>query len=176
MTNDRPDTDSAWRQIEAAAAGDLEQDERQRFEQAMREDPALNAAFERARGLRLAIGRVRSGPVPRRLLWRLLAIPGIRIDYRGSRSTWRRFALPAVTAAATLIVALIALRPLSPERDSEEVAIQEFLIAMTYLQRSTAIAHSKVQGQVGSGFLEAMTASRDSLLGDTTNSIIENGG
>lgn len=173
MSNERSDRDWVSQRIEAGSDGTLDRLDDEQLEAAMRRDPALRLAIQRARRLRQELGRVRLEPVPLRLLWRLLRIPAS--NRRSGRRGWRAFAMPAGAAAAALIAASIALWP-SREPDPGAVALHEFVVAINYLQRSTAVAHSKVQGQVGSGVLEAINASRESLLERSEDSAIENGG
>jgi hypothetical protein len=100
------------------------------------------------------------------LLERLLGIPG------GSAAGWLWFASPAKTAigiaAAATIVAgvatLVALRSVGPEAaDPRIVAIQEFELAMKYMQKSVVITNEEVGNAVSDGLREALVVSRDSI-------------
>ena len=156
----------AWTQVEAMADGSLRGASRSRMQQAMRLDPKLHAAVGRARFLRRGLQRSTLPSIPGSLLKRLLDIPG------GSSIGLHWFASPAKAATslavAATIVALAAtlatLRPAGPEAaDPRIVALQEFELAMKYLQKSAAITGEEVGGAVSDGLREALIVSRDSI-------------
>ena len=156
----------AWTQIEAMADDSLRGASRSRMQQAMRLDPKLHAAVGRARSLRRGLQRSTLPSIPDRLLKRLLAIPG------GSAVGSHWFASPAKAAisvaAAVTVVALAAtlatLRPVGPAAaDPRTVALQEFELAMKYLQKSAAITGEEVGGAVSNGLREALIVSRNSI-------------
>lgn len=172
----RPDA-WAWDQIEAAADASLTADELQRFERAAARDPQLAAAAKRARAIREQLRRLPQARVPQGLLGRLWSIPAsghAPIPSRRARSTHRLIG-PAVAAGLVAIaLAALLLRPDPVERDARVAAIEDFGIAMTYLQRSAAIASNEVHGRVRHGVIDAYTLSREALLDADAND--ENGG
>lgn len=155
----------AWGRVEAMADGSLDGAERRRFEQAMENDAALEAAVERARSVRGALRRMSGAPLPAGMLRRLLAVRS-RQSRAWSTRSWAWVAVPAAAAVVAVVVgALIVNRP--PARpDPRLVAIQEFTIAMGYLQQSMAVASDEVEDQVGSGLLDAFVVSRNYLVNE----------
>lgn len=166
------DDDRQSQHIEAMADGSLDRDERRRMRAAMRGDPALRAAVERARMLRGGLKRLGSAPVPAGLSARLLAVPGRRAR-RPSR-WWVALPIAATAAAAALTLVLVTRPPETVPEDPRSAAIRDFTIAMTYLQRSAAYTGEEVGGIVSAGLLEALTVSRNSLTGEQPDD--ENGG
>jgi anti-sigma factor RsiW len=156
--------------IEAMADGSLERGERRRMRAAMRGDPQLRSAVERARALRGGLKRLGAAPVPAGLAARLLAVPG------GRARRWPLIALPAAAAAAVAAVTLVLLTqpPETAPEDPAVAAIRDFNIAMTYLQRSAAYTGEEIGGIVSAGLLEALTVSRNSLTREEPDD--ENGG
>jgi len=147
----------AWTQIEAMADESLTADERARMEAALATDPALRAAVDRARRLNAELRRLPRPRPPRGLFGRLLAVPG------RSESAWSMLAAPlgaaAVAALAALLVASVRQAPPGPEAE----AMREFVLAMTYLQRSAVVTRDEVGGQVGQSLASVLLASRESL-------------
>jgi hypothetical protein len=158
----RPDP-WAWDQIEAAADASLSAEELRRFERAAARDPQLAAAAERARTIREQLGR----------LWGIPASG--HTPTRAQRARWtRRLIGPAVAAGLATIVVTLLLRPDPVERDQRAAAIEDFALAMAYLQRSATIAGNEVHGRVRRGVIDAYTLSREALLEADAND--ENGG
>jgi anti-sigma factor RsiW len=155
------------------ADGSLKGDERRRMREAMRGDPALRAAVERAGHVRAGLRQLRTAPVPAGLLRRLLAVPG-----RSPRRpmVWSLIALPVAAAIVAAVTALIVSRPATETvaEDQQQMAVRDFSLAMSYLQKSAAYAGNEVSGIVGAGLLTALTASRDSLLHEESDD--DNGG
>jgi hypothetical protein len=171
----RPDP-WAWDQIEAAADASLSAEELRRFERAAARDPQLAAAAERARTIREQLRRMPHARVPRGLLGRLWGIPASgHTPTRAQRARWtRRLIGPAVAAGLATIVVTLLLRPDPVERDQRAAAIEDFALAMAYLQRSATIAGNEVHGRVRRGVIDAYTLSREALLEADAND--ENGG
>jgi hypothetical protein len=101
------------------------------------------------------------------LLGRLLAVPA-------RRRPLQFLAAPLGTLAIAFIVALIVSTRPTPE-DQTTRAVEEFALAMSYLQRSAEITRNKMGDRVGSGLVSALTVSRQSLEGVGIDSD-ENGG
>jgi hypothetical protein len=144
-------------QLEAWADDSLTGDNRERMATALAADPRLRAAAERARALRRALRASSRAPLPAGLRRRLLAIPG--------RSVWPGVALPAAAAVALAVVAAATwLRPSPPpEADQRVVAVQEFELAMRYLQKSARVTQGEVTNAVGASLRDALAASREAL-------------
>jgi len=173
--------DVAWHQIEAAAAGDLDADGIEHMNEAVRKDPELRIALERARDVHRALKKVREHPVPSGLLGRLWSIPAgaRRPAHEPPAFAWPRLAAPAVAAALALVAGLVLLRPTpspapDPQLAARQAAVEDFRVAMLYLQRATQTADEATRAELGAGIADAFSASRDALL--TENSTIDNGG
>jgi anti-sigma factor RsiW len=156
MTDKDLQNEWAWSQIEAYTDGSLEPSARERMLVELANDARLRAAVERAADVQHALRGMRGAPLPRGLRGKLLRIPGRPTMH------WSWLAIP-VTAA----IAAIAIAPLlkSPELqpDPRVAALREFELAMTYVQKTAAIASHEVSGTVGGGVLDALRTSRDSL-------------
>jgi anti-sigma factor RsiW len=149
-------------QLEAWVDGSLTGDNRERMAAALAADPRLRAAAERALAVRRALRASPPAPSPAALRRRLLAIPG--------RSGWPAFALPtAATAALAVVAAAIWLRPAPPPpaADQRVVAVQEFELAMHYLQKSARMTQGEVTSAVGASLRDALAASREALARET---------
>jgi anti-sigma factor RsiW len=161
-------------QIEAYVDGSLDAEDRDRMQAAMADNAPLRASVERARAVHGELRRMAGRGTPRGLLWRLLAIPRSSPRPAAGRS-WAWLAAPVMAAA---LVAAVALRlggpaaPLTPAPDARAAAVQEFALAMAYLQRSAEVTQRNVNGAVVFGFNEALTVGRDTVLEDES----ENGG
>jgi anti-sigma factor RsiW len=154
----------AWSQVEEMADGGLSADDARRMRVAMAQDTELQNAVRRALRLRRELSRLRAGPVPRSFSLRLMRIPQ---PARGKRpNRWPLAgALAATLAIAALALGISALRDRAPktsaateERRAEAVA--DFAIAMTYLQRSAALARTEVGAAVRDGVRDAIDVSR----------------
>jgi anti-sigma factor RsiW len=168
------DKDPALPGIEAMADGSLRGDQRRRMREAMLRDTALRAAVERASSVHAGLRQLRAAPVPAGLLRRLLAVPGTSPR---RPVVWSWIALPvAGIAAAAAVTVLIVSRPATETvaDDQRQMAVRDFALAMTYLQKSAAHTGDEVTGIVGAGLLSAFTASRDSLLNEDSDD--DNGG
>lgn len=127
----------------------------------MRTDEKVQRALERT--LRV--------PPPRGLLRKLLAIPDATPR---AHTGWRWIAMPAALAGVAAVAWMLAPGPRAPEPSPEntlaaEAAVRDFTLAMTYLQKSTAIAGRHAGNEIGSGMLGALALSRNALLDDETN-------
>ncbi|MDX1562187.1 MAG: hypothetical protein R3305_04640 [Gammaproteobacteria bacterium] len=155
-------------QIEAYADGSLEADAKRRIEQLMRDDPSLARRVEQARALRRELRKLGRAPVPRGLRSRLMRIakpapsPGIGL-------------IPAAGLAAVATIAFglgfFASQPLV-SLDPNTRAINDFQIAMAYLQRSAVLTQGELNDAVGYGMRNAFAVSRDALT-DSLNSTNE---
>jgi hypothetical protein len=166
MTERDLSTEWAKSQLEAWADGSLEGASRERMAAALAASASLRAAAERAVAVRRALRSLPPEPMPAGLRRRLLAIPG------NSRSVWRAFALPMAAAAAAAFVAVVWLQPESPPPEDPRVAAvaQDLETAMRYLQRSARITENEVTNAVGSGFRDAVAATRAAVEQETEKS------
>jgi anti-sigma factor RsiW len=154
----------AWERIEAFADNSLDAADAARMSEALRADPALSAAIERARGVRGALRELRRSPVPAGLLRRLLAAP---FPAR-RRPTWLLIAAPAAAAAIAIGIALFVSRPEREPDAAQLAAMRDLALAMRYLQRSAAITEEEVGGAVTAGLLDAFRAGHVAV-GDETS-------
>ena len=153
---DRPWAES---QIEAMLDGSLSPEAERRMRSLINADPEIRARVERARKLRLELRALGRGPVPRGLMGRLWRIPSAD---RPARSLWLPSAAVAGIAAAALAVSLfMSVRGPAPEELARDAAVQDFVVAMAYLQKSVTIAQNEVNQAVGSGMLSAIEVSRE---------------
>jgi anti-sigma factor RsiW len=154
--SERTESNWAWERIEAVADDSLDAADRARMNEALRADPRLRAAVERARAVRGALRDLRGSPVPAGLLGRLLAAP---FPAR-RRPTWLLIAAPAAAAAIAIGIALFVSRPAPPPQpDAAQIAaMRELALAMRYLQQSAVIAEDEVNGAVTAGLLDAFRA------------------
>lgn len=157
----------AWTQIEAWADGSLSGESRARMDAAIAADPRLRAAAQRAVAVHRALrASWPAASMPRGLRGRLLAIPG-----RSARA--RSYGLPAFAGAAAVAVAVVAtaiwLRPEQPPAVDPRVAAaaQDLETAMRYLQKSARITEDAVTTAVGSGWRDAIAASRAAVAQET---------
>lgn len=168
----------AWERIEAATDGSLSIEQQRRFEAALAEDLDLQAATARARRLHDELRRLAPAQVPRGLLSRLWSIPTPNRETPSQRRTRSGpsllFAAPAAALCVIVIAGVLFIQQQYAEPDPREVAVQQFVIAMNYLQQGAEFASQEVQGQVQNGISDALILSRESLLERNTDS--ENGG
>jgi hypothetical protein len=158
MTEQGLSEEWARSQLEAWTDGSLMGENRRRMAAALAVDPTLRAAAERSAAVQRALRSSRPPRLPAGLRRRLLAIPG--------RSIWSSFALPVAAGVAVAIVAaVVVLRPVPPPpvEDPRAVAIQEFELAMRYLQKSARMTQTEVTSAVGAGLRDAVAASREAL-------------
>lgn len=152
--------DRTWAesQIEAMAEGSLTPEAERRMLAAMDRDAGLRTRVEQARALRLALRGLKPAPVPRGLWWRLWQIPTAE---RGHRiGVWMPAGVLATAVIAVLGVNLfLGTRGPSPE----EAAMQDFAVAMAYLQKTALMANNEINQAVGSGVADALEVSRGFL-------------
>jgi anti-sigma factor RsiW len=160
----------AWERIEALADDSIDAADRARMNEALRADPHLRAAVERARAVRAALRDLRGTPVPAGLLGRLLAAP---FPARG-RTTWLLIGAPVAVAALAIGVALYVSRPAPQPEDPQVAAMRDFALAMHYLRESAAVTEEEVGGAVTAGLLDAFRAGRVTVGEQETED--ENGG
>jgi hypothetical protein len=132
----------------------------------MGRDPRLQDAVERASMLRRRLRRLSDEPVPLKATLALLRIPR-----EASVERWSGGGLWAA-ATVTVVVLAVVLRVLWPENPSPAqriAAVQEFEVAMTYLQRSAALTRREVTEAVGNGLQEALNVGREALPEDESN-------
>ena len=156
----------AWSRVEAMADRTLSPVEQRRMRGAMAIDPQLQRAVESAIALRRELRRLGRVPTPSTLRRRLL---GITNDGRNP-APWIRFSARwAVGCAAAAVAAFVLLRTAPESRPPPEVApsaaeaqaVEDFVIAMKYLQKSATIANAEVAAAVGGSLNDALSASRD---------------
>jgi len=155
--------DRTWAktQIEAMADGSLSAEAARRMRTLMNCDPGIRAEVERARALRLDLKALAGVPVPKGLRRKLWRIPAAE---RPRRSYWMPAAALASVAAVALGVGLfLEARGPSEEELAREAALQDFAIAMEYLQRSALMARNEVNEAVGSGVMDALAMSRGAI-------------
>jgi anti-sigma factor RsiW len=152
--SEKTESNWAWERIEAFVDDSLEAPECARMYEALRADPRLRAAVERARAVRGALRDLRGAPVPAGLLARLLAAP---FPVR-QRPTGLLIAAPAAVAAIAIGIALYVSRP-APQPDAAQLAaMRELAIAMRYLRQSALVTEEEVNGAVTAGLLDAFRA------------------
>ena len=159
MTEKDLQSEWAWSQIEAYADGSLSGANRKRMEEALEHDARLWDAVERASEVYRALRAAPRAPLPAGLRARLLGIPGERsVD-------WRWIAAPAGAFAAAVLAAVIVMRPPAPPPADPQVvaAVQQFELAMRYVQKSATLTGQEVTGAVGSGLRDALLVGRGTL-------------
>jgi hypothetical protein len=147
-------------QIEAWVDGTLTGESRARMAEAIRRDRSLEAAVKRATAVRRALRATAAIAVPSRLRGRLLAIAA-------PSHSWRAALAAAVTVAAIAAAVWLARPGVEPQPDPRVVAMQEFELAMRYVRKSARITQTEVTSAVGTGLMEAVSASRAALERDT---------
>lgn len=166
------DNQWAWSQVEAMADGSLSANDEQRMHAEMARDPRLENALERASALRRELRKLSNDPVPLAVSLALLRIPReARLERRSGAALW---AAATVMGLVVLAVLLRVMWPASPPPAQQVSAVQEFEVAMTYLQRSAALTRREVTEAVGSGLQEALNVSRGAVREDELER--ENGG
>jgi anti-sigma factor RsiW len=171
--SERTESNWAWERIEALADGSLDAADRARMNEALRADPRLRAAVERARAVRSALRDLGGAPVPAGLLGRLLGAP---FPAR-RRPNWFLIAAPAVAVAIAIGITLFVTRPGSqpPQPDAVQLAaLRDLSVAMRYLRESAAVTNEEVGGAVTAGLLDAFRAGHVAV--DEQESEDENGG
>jgi hypothetical protein len=152
----------AWSRVEAMADGSLDGPDVERMRVAMQADAELRGAVERAGAITRALGRMPRERVPAGLLSRVLSVPAPR------RPIWSWAAVPAAGLIAAVIgIALYEGQAFNgapePLEDPRLAAVQEFNIAMYYLQKSMAITNEEVEREVENGLLGSIAVSRRHL-------------
>ncbi len=112
------------------------------------------------RRLRRELRRLGQVPVPAGLLRRLLTIPSDR------QPAWRWLLAPAVPAAVAAIAIVLVTRQPLPEEDPGVAALQEFRVAMSYVQRGATVTNEELSNAIRTGLYEAYGISRVSILGE----------
>ena len=167
MTDRDLNREWAESQLEAWADGSLSAANRERMKAMLAADARLKAAADRAAAVRRAL-QASAPPMPRGLRRRLLAIPG------QAWPSWPLLAVPATAFAIAVVGVALLLEPAAPPPtpDPRVAAVQEFELAMHYLQKSARVTEIEVTAAVGTGLRDALVTSRESLERTTK----ENGG
>jgi hypothetical protein len=167
MTHKHLNGEWARSQIEAYVDGSLNVEDSARMQAAMAGDDALRAGEVRAAAVRRELRAMRTPATSWALAWRLLRIPEPRAH------AWAWLAGPAVAAALIAVVVLRLVGPPAPAEDARAAAaVQEFALAMAYLQKTAEVTQREVNGAVAFGFSEALDVGRNTVREDGT----ENGG
>jgi anti-sigma factor RsiW len=167
------DLDKQWAksQVEALVDGSLPPESERRMQAALRQEHRLRREVDAARALRRELKRLRKPPMPHGLVFRLLSIPV------AERPSQRRL-LPVTGVAALAVIAIGAgVFPFvqeSSEARARVAAVEDFQLAMVYLQKSTALAHNQVSEAVSLGILGAVETSRHVLYDERR--AVNNGG
>ena len=141
------------------AEGSLSAAAEERMRAAMSQDASLAGQVAAARALKRDLAALRSAPVPRGLWWRLWRIPNA--GRKRTNTIW----MPAgalVTALVVVIGANLYLQGPEPALDqvAQQEAVEDFVIAVAYLQKSALMARNEVNEAVGSSVLSALAVSR----------------
>ncbi len=114
--------------------------------------------------LRRELRRLPNPPVPAGMLRHLLEIPS------GREPRWRRALVPALPVFIAAVVLALIVRQPPPEDDPSVVALQEFRLAMSYVQRGAAVTNEEISDAIETGLREAYGISRGSVLGEDRRS------
>jgi hypothetical protein len=153
----------AWSQIEVYVDDGLDDVDAARMRTALAEDRRLADALERARRVRAVLRALPTSAPRLGMLWRLLGIP------RGADMPWLWATAPVAAGALAVGVALWVTAPSSSALDERAIAIQEFRIAMTYLNRTAEVTRNEVGDALVYGFGEALTVGRGVLDEESEN-------
>jgi anti-sigma factor RsiW len=155
--------DRAWAttQFEAMADDSLSPQAKRRMLALMASDPGIAREVRQARALRHQLKGLSRAPVPRRLLSQLWRIPSAE---RPARSYWAPAGMLATLAVAVLGLNLLLTEPgLSPQELARQDAVQDFAIAVAYLQRSADLAQFEVNEAVADSVRGAVAVSRQAM-------------
>ena len=153
--------DQTWAesQIEAMADGSLPADAERRMLALMNRDSGLETRVEQARALRRELRELANVPLPRGLRWRLWRIP--TADRRLRSVLWMPAGIMATAVVAVLGVNLyFGAQGPSADDVARTAAVQDFAVAVSYLQKSAVMARNEINESVGSGVLNALAISR----------------
>jgi len=153
-------SDWAWKQIEAMADDSLIGADNRRMRQAMTHDPRLYDAVERASALRRKLRRLPKPQIPAGLRRHLLTIP----SSRPLAKIW--FVAPVIPAIAAIVAYVVIVRTPLPSTDPGTVALQEFRLAMSYVQKGAVVTNEEISNVVTNSLREAFAISRSSVLGE----------
>lgn len=153
----------AWSQVEAMADASLAAGDERRMRAAMAGDPELRKAVGRAVSLRRELARLGRAAPPRGLARRLLRLPADGVAPRSERRSPPVLAFGIAAAAAVAVAAGVVVLLASPQRAAgpteSHAAVENFRVAMTYLQHSTAFAGTEVSAALGDGLRDALAIS-----------------
>ena len=171
MTSRQLEIGWARSQLEAMADGSLRGRDLERMRRVLAQDPQLREDLARASAMLAALRARRPARPPRGLLGKLL-FPA-RVAERSApthgsrplRGAWRvAIAGVCATALVAILVSAVVDRGPAPE---EEAAVRDFVIAMSYLQRTAETAQRHVGEKVGGGLAAAIEISRESVTART---------
>jgi hypothetical protein len=151
--------------VEGMADGSLPPAEARRMRAAMRRDPALRAAVERAIALRRDLRRLDAAAVPRGLRRSLLAIAAERNapPARYARPAWAAGAIAAIVAGTAALLVVQNARESAAVAREQAAALEQVELAMTYLQRSSEKAGAHVRDAMRTSLLAAVETSRKAM-------------
>ncbi|MGI9259787.1 MAG: hypothetical protein ACR2QQ_13210 [Gammaproteobacteria bacterium] len=109
--------------------------------------------------LRRELRRLPKPPAPPGLLRRLLSIPS------DQKPAWRWALVPTVPIIAGVIVVALVVRQPEPVEDPSVIAMQEFQLAMSYVNRGAIATNDELTDAFELGLREAYGISRGSVLG-----------
>ena len=112
------------------------------------------------RELQRELRRLSTPPAPPGLLRRLLSIPS------GQKPAWRWALVPAVPIIAGAIAVALIVRQPEPVEDPSVIAMQEFQLAMSYVNRGAVATNDELTDAFELGLREAYGISRGSVLGE----------
>lgn len=156
--------DRTWAksQVEAMADESLSVEAERRMRAVLAEDPALAAEVDQARALRRNLRALTGRRAPKGLLRGLWQIPAAD---RPREAYWVPASVLAAVAAAALGVSVFLGQPgPTPEETAREDAMQDFAIALAYLQRSAQLASQEVNEAVGDGMRGAAAIGRQAMV------------
>jgi len=155
--------DRAWArtQVEAMADRSLSPEAERRMRALMASDPELAAEVERAAMLRQSLRALVRRPAPKGQFRRLWQIPTAD---RPRAAYWAPASVLATVAAVAVAIGIFRIGPgPSPDDLAREQAMQDFAIAMAYLQKSATMASNEVNEAVGIGVLDAWSIGRGTI-------------
>lgn len=154
--------DRTWAesQIEAMAEGSLSAEAESRMLAAMDRDAGLARRVEQAMVLRRALRGLPGATVPRGLWRRLWRIPTAD---RPRSGIWMPAGVLATAVVAALAIGVLMNTPAPVPQDEAQAAVEDFAVAMAYLQKSAVMASNEMSETIGSGMAGALEMSRGML-------------
>ncbi len=167
---DRTTLETEWArsQVEAMADRSLTGADLARMERLLEADPSLRAELTEAEDVLSSLRAARLPAPPRGLLWRLWSqAPAAAGPKTGRAGLWS--GVPAMSAGVFATAAIVFLFGTLVQRmpdPRQQAAIQDFAVAMNYLQRTAILARDEVGQQVGQGLATALSVSASTLAED----------